>query len=177
MRRVILAVSLLCAASAALASDAIFRLSGWAEISSTYRHPGPVSGQFSGPANGVTPPYQGQPIPGFSGMIPSTIAGSFIALLDNGYGAQGNSADFLLGFYDVTPMFKTSGDGTTCGAVQGRQHRRAQRTRRVARRPGLPLTHHPETGHRRNYLSEAVGKLGGRNQVDAARIARVKGWL
>jgi hypothetical protein len=43
MRRVILAVSLLCAASAALASDAIFRLSGWAEISSTYRHPGPLT--------------------------------------------------------------------------------------------------------------------------------------
>jgi hypothetical protein len=113
MRRVILAVSLLCAASAALASDAIVRLSGWAEIPSTYRHPGPVSGQFAGPANGVTPPYQGQPIPGFSGMIPSTIAGSFIALPDNGFGAQGNSADFLLGFYDVTPTFKTSGDGTT----------------------------------------------------------------
>ena len=29
----------------------------------------------------------------------------------------------------------------------------------------------------RNYLSEAVGKLGGRNRVDAARIARIKGWL
>jgi len=29
----------------------------------------------------------------------------------------------------------------------------------------------------RNYLSEAVGKVGGRNKVDAARIARVKGWL
>ncbi|HEU4994034.1 MAG TPA: response regulator transcription factor [Gemmatimonadaceae bacterium] len=29
----------------------------------------------------------------------------------------------------------------------------------------------------RNYLSEAVGKVGGRNKVDAARIARAKGWL
>src|SRR5262245_8824057 len=29
----------------------------------------------------------------------------------------------------------------------------------------------------RNYLSEAVGKLGARNKVDAARIARAKGWL
>lgn len=29
----------------------------------------------------------------------------------------------------------------------------------------------------RNYLSGAVGKLGGRNKVDAARIARGKGWL
>jgi two-component system response regulator DesR len=29
----------------------------------------------------------------------------------------------------------------------------------------------------RNYLSEAIGKVGGRNRVDAARIARSKGWL
>jgi len=29
----------------------------------------------------------------------------------------------------------------------------------------------------RNYLSEAISKVGGRNRVDAARIARSKGWL
>jgi two-component system response regulator DesR len=29
----------------------------------------------------------------------------------------------------------------------------------------------------RNYLSEAISKIGGRNRVDAARIARAKGWL
>jgi two-component system response regulator DesR len=29
----------------------------------------------------------------------------------------------------------------------------------------------------RNYLSDAIGKVGGRNRVDAARIARAKGWL
>jgi two-component system, NarL family, response regulator DesR len=29
----------------------------------------------------------------------------------------------------------------------------------------------------RNYLSEAIAKVGGRNRVDAARIARTKGWL
>lgn len=29
----------------------------------------------------------------------------------------------------------------------------------------------------RNYLSEAISKVGGRNRVDAARIARQKGWL
>jgi hypothetical protein len=116
MRRIVLALSLLAAANAALASDRRddeFRLSGWAEIPSTYRHPGPVSGQFAGPANGVTPPYQGQPIPGFSGMIPSRLRGTYIALPDNGFGAQGNSADFVIGFYHVTPRFKTQGDGTT----------------------------------------------------------------
>ena len=29
----------------------------------------------------------------------------------------------------------------------------------------------------RNYLSEAISKVGGRNRVDASRIARQKGWL
>jgi two-component system response regulator DesR len=29
----------------------------------------------------------------------------------------------------------------------------------------------------RNYLSEAISKVGGKNRVDAARIARTKGWL
>jgi hypothetical protein len=114
MRRAILVGAMLIAGSAAaVASDSIFQLSGWAEIPSTYRHPGPVSGQFTSPANGVTPPYQGQPIPGFSGMIPSTMPGSFIGLPDNGYGAQNNSADFVLGFYEVTPTFKSAGNGTS----------------------------------------------------------------
>lgn len=117
MRRVLsaaLVVALTIAAASAVASSAdTFRLSGWAEIPSTYRHPGPTSGQFAGPANGVTPPYQGQPIPGFSGMIPGPREGTFFALPDNGFGAQGNSADFVLGIYTVAPDFKTRGDGTT----------------------------------------------------------------
>jgi two-component system, NarL family, response regulator DesR len=29
----------------------------------------------------------------------------------------------------------------------------------------------------RNYLSESIGKVGARNRVEAARIARLKGWL
>jgi len=36
---------------------------------------------------------------------------------------------------------------------------------------------HLSEGTVRNYLSEAVGKVGGRNRVDAARIAKIKGWL
>ena len=122
MRRAVFTVSALIAVSAAIAaasgpdsdSAGLFRLTGWAEIPSTYRHPGPVSGQFTtGPVNGVTPPYQGQPIPGFSGMIRSDKRGTFFALPDNGFGAQGNSADFSIGFYVVTPHFKTKGDGTS----------------------------------------------------------------
>ena len=123
MRRHMLVTALLLIASASLASDSIVRLSGWAEIPHTYRHPGPVSGQFTAPNNGVVPPYQGQPIPGFSGMIPSPAAGRFVALPDNGYGAQNNSADFVVGFYEVTPHFKTSGTGTTSrGPVEVNSH-------------------------------------------------------
>jgi hypothetical protein len=113
MRRAIVAVAVLIFASTVAASDEGFRLSGWAAIPSTYRNPGPISGQFATGSNGVTPPYQGQPIPGFSGMIPSTTRGSSFALPDNGFGAQGNSADFVIGFYEVTPAFKRDGDGTT----------------------------------------------------------------
>jgi two-component system, NarL family, response regulator DesR len=29
----------------------------------------------------------------------------------------------------------------------------------------------------RNYLSEAISKLGASNRVEAARISRTKGWL
>ena len=32
-------------------------------------------------------------------------------------------------------------------------------------------------GTARNYLSEAISKLNAANRVDAARIARQKGWL
>src|SRR5262245_41345100 len=118
MHRFLLALCLLIATSAAFASDEIFELAGWAEIPSTFRQPGPKSGQFQTGSNGVTPPYTGQPIPGFSGVIPSPVWGVFIGLPDNGYGAQNNSADFLIGFYEFTPHFKTSGDGTTSrGAV------------------------------------------------------------
>jgi two-component system response regulator DesR len=36
---------------------------------------------------------------------------------------------------------------------------------------------HLSEGTVRNYLSEASGKLGAANRVEAARIARQKGWL
>jgi hypothetical protein len=113
MCRKLVAAFLLISASVVMASDEIVELRGWAEIPSAYRHPGPVSGQFASAANGVIPPYAGQPIPGFSGVIPTTTPGRFFGLPDNGFGAQNNSADFVIGFYEITPVFKTAGDGTT----------------------------------------------------------------
>lgn len=36
---------------------------------------------------------------------------------------------------------------------------------------------HLSEGTVRNYLSEAIGKLGAQNRVEAARLARDRGWL
>ena len=36
---------------------------------------------------------------------------------------------------------------------------------------------HLSEGTVRNYLSEAISKLGASNRVEAARLARAKGWL
>ena len=38
-------------------------------------------------------------------------------------------------------------------------------------------TLHLSEGTVRNYLSEAIGKLGAQNRVEAARLARDRGWL
>jgi two-component system response regulator DesR len=43
--------------------------------------------------------------------------------------------------------------------------------------PEIAAELHLSEGTVRNYLSEAISKVGGRNRVDAARIARQKGWL
>jgi two-component system response regulator DesR len=59
-----------------------------------------------------------------------------------------------------------------------------QRERQVLRLAGDGITSKEiasklglSEGTVRNYLSEAISKLGAANRVDAARIARAKGWL
>ena len=103
----------LALASAAPAGPPRHKLSAWAALPSTARTPGPTSGHFITPANGVVPPFpDAQPIPGWSGLLANR-DGTFSAMPDNGYGAKGNSADYLLGLYNVTMRWKTRGDGTT----------------------------------------------------------------
>jgi len=85
----------------------ISRLTGWAALDHAERTPGPTTGHFI--ASG---PYDDQPIPGWSGLLRND-DGTFLAMPDNGYGSKANSADYLLGFYTVTPDFKKRGDGTT----------------------------------------------------------------
>jgi hypothetical protein len=58
------------------------------------------------PINGVTPPFVDQPIQGFSGILRNR-DGTFDVLSDNGYGAQANSADFVLRIQRIAPDFGT----------------------------------------------------------------------
>jgi two-component system response regulator DesR len=41
----------------------------------------------------------------------------------------------------------------------------------------IALALHLSEGTVRNYLSEAISKLGAANRIEAARLARTKGWL
>ncbi|GAB1819545.1 esterase-like activity of phytase family protein [Herbidospora sp. RD11066] len=82
-------------------------------LSATDYQPGPISGTLLAktPVNGITPPFPGQPIPGFSAVIPnargSKNANRLLAMPDNGFGAKDNSADFLLRAYYIEPDYKT----------------------------------------------------------------------
>ncbi|WP_230688701.1 esterase-like activity of phytase family protein [Micromonospora sp. WMMC415] len=82
-------------------------------LSATAYQPGPVSGTQLAPTpvNGVTPPFPGQPVPGFSAVIPlrpgDRSGGRLLAMPDNGFGAKNNSADFLLRAYDIEPRYRT----------------------------------------------------------------------
>jgi hypothetical protein len=80
--------------------------------------PGPPSGSFIAPDNGVTPPFPGQPIPGFSAVLDAG-NGNFLAMPDNGFGAKTNSGDFLLRLYRVRPAFKTPQGGSGAVDVRG----------------------------------------------------------
>src|SRR5262249_29520402 len=73
--------------------------------------PGPISGTFITGDNGVSVPFTGQPIPGFSAVLDAK-DGTFWAMPDNGYGAKSNSGDFLLRLYHVRPDFKTAEGGS-----------------------------------------------------------------
>lgn len=89
------------------------RLLDRALLPATEYQPGPVSGTQLPPTtvNGVTPPFPGQPIPGFSAVIPATpgsrSADRLLAMPDNGFGAKNNSADFLLRAYYIDPDYRT----------------------------------------------------------------------
>lgn len=86
-------------------------LVGRATLSADYLAEGPPSGAAATPANGRKGPWAGQVIPGFSAMVDNG-DGTFWAQPDNGFGAKGNSADFLLRNYLVRPDWDTGRRGS-----------------------------------------------------------------
>jgi two-component system response regulator DesR len=54
-------------------------------------------------------------------------------------------------------VLRLAGEGKSSGAIAGELHL--------------------SEGTVRNYLSEAIGKVGGANRIEASRIARERGWL
>jgi hypothetical protein len=107
------AIALLVVAAPATAGTGEPTLLGRAILPADAYQPGPPSGALVTPDNGVTPPFPGQPLPGFSAILDAG-RGTFWAMPDNGFGAKGNSGDFLLRLYRIRPEFETArgGDGT-----------------------------------------------------------------
>ncbi|HTU64362.1 MAG TPA: esterase-like activity of phytase family protein [Steroidobacteraceae bacterium] len=70
--------------------------------------PGPTSGQYASGANGVVLPLiDKQPVQGFSAVLRGPVAGTYLVMCDNGFGAKGNSPDALLRVYALKPDFET----------------------------------------------------------------------
>ncbi|MBE2320626.1 esterase-like activity of phytase family protein [Solirubrobacter sp. CPCC 204708] len=82
-------------------------LEGRALYPATQYQPGPTSGNVGvGANNGITPPFPGQPIVGFSGALRDG-PNRYLAMPDNGFGTKGNSRDFLLRVYKIFPNWST----------------------------------------------------------------------
>jgi hypothetical protein len=99
-------------------------LEGFAELPADTFAEGPQSGADSGDgtpisANERTGPFESQPVQGFSGVqFAPDNSGAFWFLSDNGFGAQDNSADYLLRIYQVDPNFTGVEDGDGSVEVQ-----------------------------------------------------------
>jgi hypothetical protein len=96
-------------------------LSGWAQMPAATFADGPTSGQFAAPnpyGTNLPPFIDQQPVQGFSGVLAGPRRGSFHFLVDNGFGAQGNSADALLRSYTLAIDWRTrrGGAGTVSPA-------------------------------------------------------------
>ena len=100
-------------------------------------------------------------------MIPAWRPGTFIGLPDNGFGAQTNSADFVLGFYHVTPHFKTHGRRHDLARPgRGAQFHAVQRSVRPARR----VVHHGRPGLQPHALLSDRASDSGRSVHSDGRL-------
>ena len=76
--------------------------------------PGATSGQLiTGDTNNRTVPFLNrQPVQGLSAVLPGPKTGTFLVMVDNGFGTKASSPDSLLRFYAVQPDFLTAQGGS-----------------------------------------------------------------
>jgi hypothetical protein len=89
-------------------------LTGWAQMPAETFADGPTSGQFAAPnpyGTNVPPFLNRQPVQGFSGVLAGPRKNVFHFLVDNGFGAQANSADALLRSYTLEINWRTRKGG------------------------------------------------------------------
>jgi glycerophosphoryl diester phosphodiesterase len=110
-----LAATLVATAAPAIADAGSATLVGRAVLPAATFAGGPSSGHYigAGPIGGQPVPFAHQPVQGFSALVPVRGSrGDYWALVDNGYGAEENSADFQLRIYRIRPDL---GGGRTRG--------------------------------------------------------------
>ena len=101
------------------------KLVGFAALPADTFAEGPPSGGDRGDGtpisdNGRTGPFDGQPVQGFSGVqFAPGARGTFWFLSDNGFGAETNSADYLLRIYRLRPDFVNEVGGSGQVDVEG----------------------------------------------------------
>src|SRR5690606_36538706 len=72
---------------------------------------GSDSGRDVRGANGIFPPFSGQPVQGFSAALKQP-DGTYLVMSDNGFGSQDNSSDYLLRLHHLYSDFRTKAGGT-----------------------------------------------------------------
>src|SRR5262245_24671762 len=92
-------------------------LEGFARLDADTFAAGPTSGQFITTTNNTAPFDHKQPVQGFSSVLRAA-NGEFLVMPDNGFGQKGNSADFVLRLYRISPDFERRGRGTGTIAVK-----------------------------------------------------------
>jgi hypothetical protein len=89
-------------------------LTGWAQMPAATFADGPTSGQFAAPnpyGTNLPPFVNRQPVQGFSGVLAGSRKNVFHFLVDNGFGAQSNSADSTLRAYTLEINWRTRKGG------------------------------------------------------------------
>lgn len=121
MRPILHTLAAVAALTVATAPAFAATVVGFATLPAQTYAPGGPSGGAGISGNGINGPFPGQPVQGFSAIISSTSGqpNRFLAMADNGYGAKGNSADFLLRAYDVTLDFRTATGGSGGVLING----------------------------------------------------------